>query len=552
VVLRAFVVAALLAAVPGISAIQAPESLLHIKVVVTGAGQKPMPVPRHALLISDNPPTATPRRVVTDMDGTANVRLRPGNYTVESDEPFIFENQSYDWTQVVDVVAGRDAVLELTSANAAVAALAPGSAKPDAPVEVSVSSLLGEWQDSVLALWTPTTHASAFVIDQNGLVATNQRVIGGATSLEVQINPTVKVAASVVVSDPEKDVAVLRINPALTAALRPVTLACGESPKMAIAKDQEIVTIGSPLREAKGPRFGAVTRVDPHVLESDLVIPAGSSGGPVFASAGNVVGLTSVADDEDLRRRGTARIVRVEDVCQVLATATAKIKDATPPSDAHLPVEPSRPFPEEALKDLAKRRVGSLSPYQTSSADFDISFITPVMIYGTQYLADQANARNRSSGGRPSDAGQMMVSRLLDFGNWSEYVLEVPPVLMVRITPKLVEGFWTKVARGAAQTQGMSLPPFKRARSGFSRMRAFCGDTEVTPIHPFKIEQHVSGTETMYEGLGVFDPGALGPSCGSVKLIVYSEKEPQKGDTRVVDAKLVQQIWDDFAAYRAE
>jgi hypothetical protein len=56
----------------------------------------------------------------------------------------------------------------------------------------------------------------------------------------------------------------------------------------------------------------------------------------------------------------------------------------------------------------------------------------------------------------------------------------------------------------------------------------------------------------MYEGLAVFDPGALGPSCSSVKLVLYSEKEPQKGDTRVVDARVVQQIWDDFAPYRAE
>ena len=58
----------------------------------------------------------------------------------------------------------------------------------------------------------------------------------------------------------------------------------------------------------------------------------------------------------------------------------------------------------------------------------------------------------------------------------------------------MVEGFWTKVARGAAQTQGVQLPPFKRIRTGFSRLRAFCGAVEVTPIHPLKIEQQVTGT----------------------------------------------------------
>jgi hypothetical protein len=220
------------------------------------------------------------------------------------------------------------------------------------------------------------------------------------------------------------------------------------------------------------------------------------------------------------------------------------MKDAAPPSDAHLPVEPSRPFPVDALKEMAKRRVGSLNPYQQPATDFDIAFITPVMIYAEEARAEE-QARDRSSAGRSSNAGQA----LLDFGNWSEYIIGTPPVLFVRVT-KMVEGFWTKVARGAAQTQGVALPAFKRIRSGFSRMRAYCGDAEIAPIHPFKIERHVSETETVYEGLGVFDPGALAPSCGSVKLVLYSEKEPQKADTRIVEPRVVNLVWNDFAPYR--
>jgi hypothetical protein len=111
----------------------------------------------------------------------------------------------------------------------------------------------------------------------------------------------------------------------------------------------------------------------------------------------------------------------------------------------------------------------------------------------------------------------------------------------------MAEGLWTKVARGAAMTQGVSLPAMKRAKAGFLRMRAFCGDTEVTPIHPFVVEHRVSETEAIYEGLYVFDPAALGQSCGAVRLTVYSEKEPDKGDARVVDQKVVQQIARDFA-----
>jgi hypothetical protein len=142
------------------------------------------------------------------------------------------------------------------------------------------------------------------------------------------------------------------------------------------------------------------------------------------------------------------------------------------------------------------------------------------------------------------------VRTLLDFGNWSEYVADFPPVLLIRVTPKAVEGLWTTVARGAARTQGVSLPPSKHFKSSFSRMRVFCGDAEVTPIHPFTLEQRVSESEAIDEGLYAFDPGALGPHCSAVKLVLYSEKEPAKGDTRLIDPLVVQQIWQDFAPYR--
>ena len=93
-------------------------------------------------------------------------------------------------------------------------------------------------------------------------------------------------------------------------------------------------------------------------------------------------------------------------------------------------------------------------------------------------------------------------------------------MLLVRVTPKLVEGFWTMVARGAARTQGVAIPPIKRVTSGFSRLQAFCGETEVTPIHPFKLEQRLPDDNVIYEGLYVFAPDALGPTCGTVKLTV--------------------------------
>jgi hypothetical protein len=83
-------------------------------------------------------------------------------------------------------------------------------------------------------------------------------------------------------------------------------------------------------------------------------------------------------------------------------------------------------------------------------------------------------------------------------------------------------------------------------------MRVFCGEKEVTPIHPFKLERRVSETDAIYEGLYVLDPGALSPECGSVKLELYSEKAPETGVPHVVEPGVIARVWQDFAPYRTQ
>jgi S1-C subfamily serine protease len=519
-------------------------SVLHIKVVLVDADRKATPIARHALLISDNPATAAPRRIVTSMDGAADVRLPPGNYTVESDQPVAFRGKAYQWTQNVDVVAGRDAVLELTTDNAEVEAASAATSDTETDPWVT----LRQWHDSVVGLWTPTAHASGFLIGENGLVATNQRVLGTATAVEVQISSAVKVAAKVLVADAARDVAVLWINPATVASLRPVPLGCADA-KPSVTDGQKVFAIQAPLLQEKGPTSGTVSQLGAHAFVSDLALSSGGAGGPVFTPSGAVIGLTSV-DEGASERHGRSRVVRIDDVCEVVSAAEPKMKTAAAPDGTHLPVEPARAFPVEALEHATQTRAGSLNPYQISSSDFDIALMTPVQTYGAQHQSARVN-RDRGRAGSPTDMERMVVRTLMEFGSWSPYVADFPPVLLIRVTPKLVESFWTKVARGAAQTQGMALPPLKHFKSGFSRMRAFCGDAEVTPIHPFKIEQRVSDNDGIYEGLYVFDPEALGPACGTVKFVLYSEKEPEKGETIVADASVVQRIWQDFEPYRA-
>src|SRR5262249_1263707 len=153
------------------------------------------------------------------------------------------------WVVTVDVKAAGNAVLELTGENADVGPVTgEASAAGAAPLAADPAFLVTSWQASVIALWSPTTRATGFVIDARGLVATNERTVGPATSVEVQLAPSVKVTGNVLAADHQRDVAVIRVDPGAVASARPVPLGCGQVRK-AVSVGQEIFTIGAPPRE---------------------------------------------------------------------------------------------------------------------------------------------------------------------------------------------------------------------------------------------------------------------------------------------------------------
>jgi S1-C subfamily serine protease len=519
--------------------------VLKIKVTVVDAQGQVRPVPRHALLISENPASAAPQRVVTKIDGTAEARLRAGNYTIESDQPLIFQGKAYEWRATMDVVAGRDTALELTPANAQVEATSAPAAGASGDVEVSRATILADFQDSIVNIWSPIRIGAGFLVDSRGLIATTQRLVGNATSVAVQITPKDRIPGRVMASDPNTNVAIVWIDPRSLPSARPVRLGLAKDGKAPVGENDQVFAIDATLDGAKNVTSGAVARISTHTVVTDLRLDPESAGAPVFTVDGEVVAITTTGESGVELYRVSEKSVRIDEIGAAIADAGKKMTGSAPAGK--LPLEPERPADDDALKAAANKRAGSLSPYQVQASDFDVYLLTPPLIYGSQHPPERTNSRDLAREARNPELMQQSLRALSDFGNWSEYVSTNQPVLYIRATPKLVESFWTTVARGAASTQGVAIPAIKHVKTGFSDMRLYCGANEVTPIHPFKIERRLEGGRDIYEGLYVFDPSTLGPECATVKLSLYSEKEPEKADTRTIDSKILEQVRADFA-----
>ena len=275
------------------------------------------------------------------------VRLRPGNYTVESDEPLIFQGKAYEWRQTLDVAPGRVTSLELTAGNALVDAAASSSSSATAAAG-SPSALLIDWQNSVVSIWSPTTLGSGFLIDARGLIATNQRLVGKATTLEVQVSPTEKVAARVLTKDPDRNVAILWVDPKAVASVRPVKLGHADAGTEPAGRDK-VFAISTPIDDEKSLSSGTVSRVTGHMVFSDVRIDDESLGAPLFNAAGLVIAIPA-PDDETSDSSGAAGAVRIDEARNAIAAAAKLLLQADRPT-ARGCRSSRRPSDDEALKE---------------------------------------------------------------------------------------------------------------------------------------------------------------------------------------------------------
>lgn len=496
---------------------------LRVRVTLTDAAGVSTLLPRILLLVSNNPSIDEPRRVRTAADGTLELKLAPGSYTVELDEPISFRGKAFTWTQIVEVRGGRDTVLDLTADNAESVAGARRS--------VDSATLLTAWRDSVVEIWTPTRHATGFVIDAaKGLIATSHHAMNGSSSVEVQFTngkERYKVPGRVILSERDSGAAFVWVDPKALPSARAIDPSCSTTRPAANYKDV-ITTITASALAAKEMSDGAVSDVTEKALFSDLRIGSDSEGGPVFAESGALLGISAIDDKEDRQRWDDAWVVPAERVCAVIATAVTKMAGATPPVATRLPLEPFAAAVQPiAITRMNKAAAAAPKPAASaaptvSAANFDITLWSARMVHEIDPSANSVRT---------------------DFGTWSEYVRDLDDrIFLVRVSPQFEESLWKTLARGAAATQGMMLPPLKGFTSNFLQLRAYCGNTEILPIHPFVIEHEVQGRAAIREGLYAFELAAFGPNCPAIRLSIFSEKDPQRADMKVIDPKLFEQL----------
>ncbi len=136
---------------------------------------------------------------------------------------------------------------------------------------------------------------SGFIIDQKGIVVTNNHVIQGAEDILVRVNGDEEYEATIVGADPLSDIAVLKIKS--DKKLNYVKF--GDSDKARIG--DWVIAIGNPFGLGGTVTAGIISARNRNIgmaryedfIQTDASINVGNSGGPLFNMDGDVIGINT-------------------------------------------------------------------------------------------------------------------------------------------------------------------------------------------------------------------------------------------------------------------
>jgi len=136
---------------------------------------------------------------------------------------------------------------------------------------------------------------SGFIIDEKGIVITNNHVIQGADDIIVRVNGDQEFKAKVLGADPLMDIAVLQLE----TDEKFIPVAFGDSDKARIG--DWVIAIGNPFGLGGTVTAGIISARNRSIglsryedfIQTDASINSGNSGGPLFDMDGNVIGINT-------------------------------------------------------------------------------------------------------------------------------------------------------------------------------------------------------------------------------------------------------------------
>jgi serine protease Do len=197
------------------------------------------------------------------------------------------------FADLVDQVG--DAVVNITTSSVVAGRTGPAPVVPEgSPLEDFFNDFLGPNGGNGPAPRRSQALGSGFVISEDGYLVTNNHVIEGADEIMIEFRSGVELPAELVGTDPNTDIALLRVESDEPLPFVPFGLASEHR------VGDWVMVMGNPLGQGFSVSVGVVSAFGRSLsgtyddfIQTDAAINQGNSGGPLFNLDGEVIGVNT-------------------------------------------------------------------------------------------------------------------------------------------------------------------------------------------------------------------------------------------------------------------
>lgn len=187
----------------------------------------------------------------------------------------------------------------------------------------TINSREDHWTRNVTEV--PRGTGTGFIWDDNGHIITNYHVIEGGNKFKVTLSDRSSWVAEVVGVEPNKDLAVLKIDVAHD-KLKPIPV--GQSSTLRVG--QSVYAIGNPFGLDQSLTTGVISALGREiksltgrpirdVIQTDAAINPGNSGGPLLDSSGRLIGVNTMIYSPSGASAGIGFSIPVDEVNWVVS-----------------------------------------------------------------------------------------------------------------------------------------------------------------------------------------------------------------------------------------
>ncbi|MEW5822030.1 MAG: serine protease [Cyanobacteriota bacterium] len=509
------------------------------------------------------------KTITTNPEGLASAYLNPGDYIIKNEVPFEYDYKLYKWVLEFTKEKNKPININLNTNNVNITQLE----RPTYPdLKYTERDLINHLKNSVVTVETDRGAISGFIIDNSGLIITTNNIIEDSLDYNIILDGISKVKANLVTEYPDKNIAVLIVNPEHIKDKTPIKFAQTTDNKPLLKENAKLFLIANPLKDQATIFEAKPTASSGNSLLTNIEMDYYMSGSPILNTKGQVVAIGYYKDLSLEGKEIVNDIINVADIYNIIDESKEKIveNNISIPENNVITLN-SRSFPNEIFEQALETDF-NIRNYTFKTGPFTVLLHSPPSYYNlnNKNKIEKHKLKRKKRNNKNQEAtypGVNPDSPFIEIKEWCQETENFKPYLFIEVSPKTGQTSGS-AARGFASFllgEAIGVPVYLGSKTlefkdDFYNMELLVNGKVVEPLRRGRelnqalyYEYFKNLTTNSHSGLFYYDPLILISNNPeepvNIEIRLYKASEKDTPINLKLKEKTIKLLLDDFQPY---